>query len=329
MPRRAVNLALLVAIPLLVATGLLAWVVPDGSSRPLLVAHRVAGVALVLGLAWKYGIARRSLVRRVRDRRDLSLLIGALASIALLLVLGLGLAWTIGVVSFDRPLSYSALNVHVLVGVALVPLVVAHAAQRWDRRPALVRLADRRAAIRAFGLGVAAVTVTAALDAVDPARRFTGSRAARAFSGNDFPLTIWRFDDVPRIDADAWRLDIAGVVSTPVALGYAELVALPTVERSALLDCTGGWWTQQRWRGVTVADLLASRGVSPSATTVEVVSVTGHSASFALSEATELLLATHVGDEVLEAGHGYPVRLVAPGHRGFTWIKWVARLSVT
>jgi len=233
MPRRAVNLALLVAIPLLVATGLLAWVVPDGAAVPLLVAHRVAGVALVLGLAWKYGIARRSLARRVRDRRDLSLLIGALASIALLLVLGLGLAWTIGVVSFDRPLSYSALNVHVLVGVALVPLVVAHAAQRWDRRPALVHLADRRAAIRALGLGVAAVTVTAALDAVDPARRFTGSRAARAFSGNDFPLTIWRFDDVPRIDADAWRLDIAGAVSTPVALGYAELVALPTASGSA------------------------------------------------------------------------------------------------
>jgi hypothetical protein len=171
MPRRLVNLALLVAVPLLVATGLAAWVASPLIADVLLVAHRVAGVALVLALVWKYGIARRSLHRRMRAGRRGSVVVGAVASTALLLALGLGLAWTAGLVSFDRPFAYSLLNVHVFVGAALVPLVLAHAAQRWESRPALADLADRRAALRALGIGLGAVVATAALDRVGLARR--------------------------------------------------------------------------------------------------------------------------------------------------------------
>lgn len=58
-----VNLTLLIAAPLLVATGLLAWVTPRATADALVVFHRVGGVALVLALAWKWGIARRSVGR--------------------------------------------------------------------------------------------------------------------------------------------------------------------------------------------------------------------------------------------------------------------------
>src|SRR6185503_15931347 len=117
-----------------------------------------------LALAWKYGIARRSVRRRSRGGGPLSLIVGGLASVALLLVLGLGLAWSIGIVSFDRPLAYSLLNVHVFVAVA--------------------DLVGRRVALRALAVGLGAVVATAALDRVGLARRSTGSRAAAAFSGN-------------------------------------------------------------------------------------------------------------------------------------------------
>ncbi len=328
MPRRLVNLALLVVVPLLVATGLLAWVTSGAIAIALLVMHRVAGVGVVLVLAWKYGIARRSVRRRSRGGSGLSLAVGGLASIALLLVLGLGLAWSMGIVSFDRPLTYSLLNVHVFVGVALVPLMVAHAARRWESRPALADLGSRRVVLRALAVGIGAVVATAALDRAGLARRSTGSRAAAAFSGNDFPLTIWAFDAVPTIDAAIWRLHVDGEVASPGAIAYDELVAMPVTERDALLDCTGGWWTEQRWRGVTLADLLARHGLRASAQRVDIVSQTGHAWSFPIGEADRLLIATHVGGETLSAGHGYPARLIAPDHRGFQWIKWVSQVHV-
>lgn len=328
MPRRLVNLTLLVVVPLLVATGLLAWIAPPPTADALLAMHRAAGVGVVLVLAWKYGIARRSVVRRARRGAGVSVAVGGLASLALLLVLGLGLAWSIGIVSFDRPLPYSLLNVHVFVGVALVPLMIAHAARRWESRPAIADLGGRRLALRTLALGVGAVAATVALDRVGLARRSTGSRGAPAFGGNDFPLTIWAFDAVPRVDVATWRIQIDGEVASPGAIAYDELLALPSSERDAVLDCTGGWWTEQRWRGVTLAALLAGHGPRASAQRVDVVSLTGHAWSFPIAEADRLLIATHVGGETLSSGHGYPARLIAPDHRGFQWIKWVARVHV-
>jgi DMSO/TMAO reductase YedYZ molybdopterin-dependent catalytic subunit len=123
-------------------------------------------------------------------------------------------------------------------------------------------------------------------------------------------------------------MQIDGDVTSPGAVAYDELLALPITEREALLDCTGGWWTEQRWRGVTLGELLARHGVRASAQRVDVVSLTGHAWSFAIGEVDRLLIASHVGGETLTPGHGYPARLIAPDHRGFQWIKWVSRIHV-
>ena len=61
---------------------------------------------------------------------------------------------------------------------------------------------------------------------------------------------------------------------------------------------------------------------------MRVISRTGYRWSFGLADARGLLLATHVGDEPLTHGHGAPCRLVAPGRRGFQWVKWVERIEV-
>ena len=42
-----------------------------------------------------------------------------------------------------------------------------------------------------------------------------------------------------------------------------------------------------------------------------------------------LWLATGVEGRRLDAGHGAPVRLVAPGRRGFWWVKWVASVQLS
>lgn len=327
MTRRTVNALLLAAVGVLVATGALGWLLDDATAATLSPVHRVAGLALLLALAWKYGIALASLTRRLRAR-DRSVVIGLLAALALVLCLALGVAWSAGALTYDRPWSYSPLNLHVFAGAALVPLVVWHALRRRDAPPRSLPLLTRRAALRLVGLGGAAVALTAAIDAFAPARRHSGSKHAGSFTANAFPLTIWAFDDVPQLDAASWSLGVYGAVARPGRLRYDELAARVPTELDAVLDCTSGWWSEQRWRGAAVATILAERGLRAGARDVDVVSVTGHRWRFSLADLQRAILATHVGGEVLSAGHGHPVRLVVPGRRGYQWVKWVDRLDV-
>jgi DMSO/TMAO reductase YedYZ molybdopterin-dependent catalytic subunit len=56
--------------------------------------------------------------------------------------------------------------------------------------------------------------------------------------------------------------------------------------------------------------------------------VTGYRFSLQIDEAREALLATRVDGEPLEHGHGFPLRLVASGRRGYQWVKWVESVEV-
>ena len=325
MTRRVTNLTLLALTGGLVASGLVAWILPESIGAPLYLVHRVLGVALIGTLVAKYGIAWASVRRRVRRGLSTALVIGSLAAVALIVTIGLGVGWTFGLVSFDAPWSYSALNIHVLVGLALFLLVAIHSAVRWERRPPIARSA-RRDAIRLAVGGVAAIALTAILERFADERRATGSKHAGSFNGNAFPLTIWNFDAIPAIDPAEWHLEVTGSVAAPNRVSYADLLAMPSHELVALIDCTGGWWSEQRWRGPRIGDLIA--GARGTATSASVVSITGHRWTFPLAELNDAILATHVGGERLSAGHGAPARLVVPGRRGFQWIKWVSRIEV-
>ena len=325
MPRRLANLVLLAAITILLASGVVAWLLSETATGALYLAHRVAGVALVLALGWKYAIARRSLHRR--GVGGPGVWIGLATAALTITAASLGLAWTAGLVSFDRPFAYSALNLHVMAGLALGALVVAHVLARGESRPALVTFAGRRAALRGLALLAASFVATVALDRVALVRRDSGSRHAGSFTGNAFPVTIWSLDSVPSIDVESWRLRVRGPeTAPPVEISYADLATLPRHDVSVILDCTGGWWSEQVWSGFAVTDVLARCGMSEAATRVEVISLTGHRWTFDRPEAERAILATHVGGEPLSAGHGYPLRLVAPSLRGFLWIKWVGEV---
>src|SRR5207247_4264422 len=116
----------------------------------------------------------------------------------------LGLAWTAGLVSFDRPLAYSALNLHVMSGLALGTLVVMHGLIRGEARPALISLAGRRAALRGMGLLAMSFLFSLEFDRVALARRATGPRHARSFSRNACPVPTWTPDTVPALAVAAW-----------------------------------------------------------------------------------------------------------------------------
>jgi hypothetical protein len=193
---------------------------------------------------------------------------------------------------------------------------------------------DRRRLLRWGALALGGVALWPAQQALGSKlqlpgarRRFTGACEAGSYAGNAFPTTSWIADQPQPINSATWRLQIGGAVAHAVALGYADLLAWPAVAE-ATLDCTGGFYSTQHWRGVLVGRLLDQAGVLPSAGWVSFISVTGYRWSLPLDEARAALLATHIAEAPLAYGHGAPARLVAPGRRGFEWVKWVVRIEV-
>jgi DMSO/TMAO reductase YedYZ molybdopterin-dependent catalytic subunit len=316
------GLALLVALGLV--SGLATWFAGSRGDAWVFGAHAVGGIALALVLAWKL----RRVWARIADRSRWDGRTGA-ALAALLLVaatLGTGLVWSSG----GRPAlaGYNLLNWHVLAGGLLGAVVLGHAVVR--AKPLRPRdLRSRRQLLTAAAVGAGAYAlwrvqrpVQRALGLPGARRRFTGSYDA----GEDFPATSWVADRPRPLDGAGYRLRVEGRVRTPLALTAADLDA--DDELTATLDCTGGFYATRRWRGTSLVRVLDRAGVEPGSRHVRVVSHTGFRWSFSLEDARALLLATRVGDAALSHGHGAPCRLVAPGRRGFQWVKWVTRVEV-
>src|SRR5919202_4359865 len=139
------------------------------------------------------------------------------------------------------------------------------------------------------------------------------------------PVTQWIADEVPAAAHAA--VEVAGA-GRRARVPVAELARGDAVRTA--LDCTGGCYAVQDWWGVRLDRLLAEQlGTDlPVDGSIDVVSVTGYRRRLPLSDAGGLLLATAAAGRPLGAGHGAPVRLVAPGRRGFWWVKWVARVEV-
>ena len=245
--------------------------------------------------------------------------------------LATGLLWaTVGLPRIPVPIfgSWTVLSLHVALSLLLIPLFLAHVGLRWPR-PRRADLIGRRATLRLLILLAAGLALWRVQEVFSAPRRFTGSREEASFAGNLHPVTNWLTDPIPRIDTDRWRLRVRGEVEREISLSYEQALDFPRAVRHAALDCTGGWYTLQRWHGIPVADLLERARARDGALSLLFRSETGYARRFPLEEAGDLLLATHVEDEELSAGHGFPLRLVAPDYRGYGWVKWVAEMEVS
>jgi hypothetical protein len=299
---RLTNLALLGLLTAAFLSGWVAFELSGPPARATLVIHAAAGVAIVLLVPWKSMIARRGL-RRPRPLRWASL------------VLAIGVAISLGfgfVHSFGRPeIGYlTAIDFHVGAAICVVPFVIWHVLAR----PSKLRRADlsRRNFIKGAALVGASLFGVVALPA---ARRApTGSYE----SASAVP-TQWMFDSAPKLDTSRWRLIAGGR-----EWSYDDLNQLDD-RITAVLDCTGGWYSKQEWAGAWLNRLLPTKldGIS----SVYVRSATGYGRRFDIADAPRLLVATRLAGAPLEPGHGFPARLVVPGQRGFAWVKWVVSIE--
>ncbi len=311
MSGRRTNLTLLVLMVGAFVSGVLMWAVGSGWGRWPTIGHGIVGIAIVAMAPWKSAVSRRGIRRRRLPAAAPAL------GLAILVVLALVTGF---VHRADQRGAGPVLvmQLHVGAAVAALPLALWHVLSRRVRPQA----ADfgRRALVRGAVLAGGSTALTLALP--HAGRGATRSLERGSFRPRAMPVTQWLFDDVPTIDGDGWRLQVGDRLWS-----REELERLVDTEVVATLDCTGGWYADQRWSGVHLDVLLAVSAV-PAGRSIEVRSATGYTRRFPRHDAPTLLLATRLGGEPLSAGHGFPARLVAPDRRGFWWVKWVTEIQV-
>jgi hypothetical protein len=319
---RSTNLALLAVLALGLLTGFLAYAIGSGWGWWLVAAHGVVGLALVMLAPWKSVIVRRGMARR-RPGVAASVVLTALVAVVVLtgVMHSTGLGVSLGPVT--------SLQLHVGAALASIPLALWHVVARPVRlRPTDLsrrNLLRAGAALGGAAVGYAAVEGLVVVTSMPGAeRRFTGSYETGSLRPEALPVTQWLDDAVQEIDPNGWRLTVV-TASAARELSYEELSSSHDRVR-AVLDCTGGWFSEQEWEGVRLDRLIPEPGEARS---VLVRSVTGYSRRLPVRDLPNLLLAVRLGGRPLPAGHGFPTRLVAPGRRGFWWVKWVSRIETS
>lgn len=151
-----------------------------------------------------------------------------------------------------------------------------------------------------------------------------------------------------------WTLKLDGVVNQPLTLTLDDLKKLPRVEIVAVLECAGNGrsfyqprvagtqWAfgsvgNGRWAGVRFRDVLAKAGLKDSAKEIlldgsdtPLGTMPKFQRTIPVKKALDpdTLLVYEMNGAPLPAEHGFPLRLMAPGWAGDSWVKWLRHVEV-
>jgi DMSO/TMAO reductase YedYZ molybdopterin-dependent catalytic subunit len=188
------------------------------------------------------------------------------------------------------------------------------------------------------------VTATADLPKLPSAAVAVPSSATLPEVGYDYITNVadfYRIDtalSIPQVDPSTWKLTIKGLVTTPLTITYAELLAMPMIERVITISCVsnevgGDLIGNARWQGVSLAELLKKVGVKPEATQLASKSHDGWTCGFPTAlamDGRDAMIAVAMNGQPLNAKHGFPARLIVPGIYGYvSATKWLTEITLT
>ena len=138
-------------------------------------------------------------------------------------------------------------------------------------------------------------------------------------------------EDAP-FNPNTWTLTVTGAVRTPLELNYVKILNMRSIERSVLLVCPGVFSNHGRWEGISITEIM--KRVEPLAQVTKAFFY-GHSETgerketFTIAEVKndKVFLAYGVNGRLLPRKHGFPLRVVAEGHWGSHWLKYVYKVE--
>jgi len=158
----------------------------------------------------------------------------------------------------------------------------------------------------------------------------------------------------PHVELSEWNLKVDGIVNQPLTLGMADLKKLPRVEIVSVLECAGngrsfyephmagaqwkfGAVGNGRWAGVRLRDVLQKAGVKDGAkeilfdgADVPLGKMPDFQRTITLEKCMhpDTLLVYELNGQPLTQAHGFPLRVMAPGWAGDSWVKWLTHIEV-
>ena len=126
-----------------------------------------------------------------------------------------------------------------------------------------------------------------------------------------------------------WKLEVSGLVATPLSLTLEDLQRLPQVSRRVNHYCVEGWTAVETWTGCAFSELAKLARVSPEAHYVDFQSFDDdYHESWDLESAMhpQTVVAYGLDGKMLEPAHGAPARLFSPVKLGYKNTKYLTRI---
>ncbi|KOF52787.1 molybdopterin-binding protein [Achromobacter sp. DMS1] len=147
-----------------------------------------------------------------------------------------------------------------------------------------------------------------------------------------FPFNAYYgIEDVPRVDAGDYRLELAGLVADRRPWRLEDLRALPQASQVTRHICVEGWSAIGKWGGVRFSDFLRRVGADLSARYVAFQCADDYYTSIDMPTALHpqtLLTLTYDG-RTLPAEYGFPMKLRMPTKLGYKNPKHIRAITVT
>jgi len=135
----------------------------------------------------------------------------------------------------------------------------------------------------------------------------------------------------PIVSVDSWKLEVRGLVDTPLDLSWAAFQKLEQSTMVSDIHCVTTWSRyDNKWKGVSTRDLLDLAMPKAEAGYVMLTSYDGYTTNLPLSDfaAEDAILATSWEGQPLTRDHGGPMRLVVPHLYFWKSAKWLRRIDL-
>ena len=147
---------------------------------------------------------------------------------------------------------------------------------------------------------------------------------------------ILQIGDPAVLNAKTWRLAITGLIEKQMPLLRLEdITAMEAVKAMRTLKCIGDpigteQMSNANWKGVRLRDLLEKIIPKPEAKVVVFRCADRYHTAIPLEDAMheDTLLAYEMNGEPLPTEHGFPIRLLNPGHYGTKNPKWIVNIQL-